>query len=86
MSHTFLAYAKLGYFGIRKGEESVDGVTASKTFGGPGYGLGIRAMLDRNFYLQVEYTQADYNRKMTAGLGAYRPMTATGTIGLGYKF
>lgn len=85
ISPNWLAYAKLGYYGVRAGEESVDGVTASKTFGGLGYGLGVRTMLDRNLYLQIEYTQADYNRK-TPDFGTYRPMTATGSIGLGLKF
>lgn len=51
----------------------------------PGYGLGIRTLLDRNLYLQIEYTQADYNRK-TPDFGTYRPMTTTGSIGLGFKF
>lgn len=82
---SLLAYAKLGYYGVRAGEESVDGSTASKTFGGLGYGLGIRTLLDRNLYLQIEYTQADYNRK-TPDFGTYRPMTTTGSIGLGFKF
>lgn len=85
ISPSWLAYAKLGYYGARAGEESVDGVTASKTFGGLGYGLGLRTMLDRNLYLQFEYTQTDYNRK-TPDFGTYRPMTTTGSIGLGFKF
>lgn len=85
MSDSWLAYAKLGYFGVRNGEESVDGVIASKTFGGLGYGLGIRTMLDKNLYLQIEFIQADYNRK-TADFGTYRSMTSTGSVGLGFKF
>lgn len=85
VSDSWLAYAKLGYFGVRNGEESVDGVTHSKTFGGLGYGLGIRTMLDKNLYLQFEFIQADYNRK-TIDFGTYRPMTSTGSVGLGFKF
>lgn len=85
VSDSWLAYAKLGYFGVRNGEESVDGVTHSKTFGGLGYGLGIRTMLDKNLYLQIEFIQADYNRK-TVDFGTYRSMTSTGSVGLGFKF
>lgn len=85
LNDSWLAYAKLGYYGVRNGEESVDGVTASKTFGGLGYGVGMRTMLDKKLYLQIEFTQADYNRK-TPDFGAYRSMTSTGSIGLGFKF
>lgn len=85
MRDAWLGYAKLGYFGVRNGEESADGVAASKTFGGLGYGVGVRTMLDKNLYLQIELIQADYNRK-TADVGTYRSMTSTGTIGLGVKF
>lgn len=85
LTHDWLVYAKLGHFGVRRGEESVDGVTASKTFGGWGYGLGLRTLLDRNLYLQLEFIQADYNRK-TADFGSYRAMTTTTSLGLGFTF
>ena len=85
ISDAWLGYAKLGYFGVRNGEETANGVIYSKTFGGLGYGLGVRTMLYKNLYLQIEYTQADYNRKQ-ADFGTYRSMTSTGSIGLGYRF
>jgi len=79
-----LLYAKLAYLGAR-GEESYGGATFSKTFAGVGYGVGSRTMLSRHLYLQFEFLQSDYEWK-TARTGAFRPVSTTGTIGLGYKF
>ena len=80
-----LAYAKIAYLGM-KGEASSGGATtASESFNGVGYGAGIRTMLDKNLFLQVEFMQSDYSQKTVSGV-SLKPSASTGTIGIGYKF
>lgn len=79
-----LAYAKIAYLGM-KGEASGGGATASENFNGVGYGAGIRTMLDKNLFLQVEFMQSNYSQKTVSGI-SLKPSASTGTIGIGYKF
>ena len=84
VNNSTLAYAKIAYLGM-KGEASSGGATASESFNGVGYGAGIRTMLNKNLFLQVEFMQADYSEKTFSGV-SYKPSASTGTIGIGYKF
>lgn len=84
LSDATLIYAKIAKVSL-VGEESYGGVTASKTFGGTGLGLGIRLALDKNLHVQVEFLQAEYNMKNPSAR-AYQPSASTGSIGLGYRF
>jgi opacity protein-like surface antigen len=79
-----LLYGKLAYLGAR-GEESYQGETFSKTYAGLGYGAGLRTALGARLYLQLELLHSDYEWK-TARTGAFRPVSTTGSIGLGYRF
>jgi hypothetical protein len=79
-----LLYGKLAYLGAR-GEESYQGETFSKTYAGIAYGVGLRTRLGAHLYLQLELLQADYEWK-TARTGAFRPVSTTGSIGLGWHF
>lgn len=84
LSNSTLIYAKLAYVGI-KGEVSGGGSTASENFDGVGYGLGVRAKLDKNLFLQVEFAQTDYNSKDVQG-ASLKPSATIGTVGIGYLF
>lgn len=85
LGNSTLAYAKVAYLGM-KGEASATGAaTFSDNFDGVGYGIGIRTMLDKNLFAQVEFMQSDYSAKTYSG-GTYKPSATTGTIGIGYKF
>lgn len=79
-----LLYGKLAYLGAR-GEESYQGETFSKTYAGLGYGAGLRTSIGPRLYLQLELLYSDYEWK-TARTGAFRPVSSTGSIGLGYRF
>jgi outer membrane immunogenic protein len=84
VSNSTLVYAKLAYLGM-KGESSFNGATGSDNFDGVGYGLGVRTLLDKNLFLQVEFKQSDYSEQ-TVNNVSYKPSGSTGTIGIGYRF
>lgn len=74
----------MAYLGM-KSEMTGGGTSGSENFEGVGYGAGIRTMLDKNLFLQVEFIQSAYNQKTRDGV-AFKPSASTGTIGIGYKF
>lgn len=84
LGDTTLLYGKLAYLGAR-GEESYQGETFSKTYAGLGYGAGLRIRVGERRYLQLELLHSDYEWK-TARTGAFRPVSTTGSIGLGWHF
>ena len=84
LSNATLIYAKLAYLGV-KGEITGSGITASENFDGVGYGAGIRAKLDRNLFLQVEFAQSNFNSKTIQG-ASLKPSASIGSIGIGYLF
>ena len=84
LSNATLIYAKLAYLGV-KGEITGSGITASENFDGVGYGAGIRAKLDRNLFLQVEFAQSNFNSKTIQG-ASLKPTASIGSIGIGYLF
>lgn len=82
-SDTWL-YGKLAYQAA-KVELSGGGATGSANFDGFGYGAGVRALLSRNMYLQIEFMQAAYGEKTVLSANL-KPSETYGAIGLGYKF
>ncbi len=85
MSNTTLAYGKVAYSSLT-GELSVDGGgTGTEKFTGFGYGAGIRTMLDKTSFVQVEFVQTKYGSQTDDGLTG-KPSTTVGTIGYGIKF
>jgi len=83
LTDTTLLYGKLAY-------SSVQGVlngqfSGSKNFDGVGYGLGIRQMMAKNVYVQVEAMYISYNSQ-TVNSVYYKPNATLGTLGVGYKF
>lgn len=89
LSNDTLLYGKLAYVAAKGQVSSVGFPTDSQNFDGVGYGAGARALLSKNLYLQVEFMQAQYNKKTISSGGSsvdFKPFSTTGTIGLGYKF
>lgn len=84
LGDTTLLYGKLAYLGAQ-GEENHAGETFRKTYAGIGYGAGVRTMLSARLYLQLELVHSDYEWKGSRS-GAFRPVSTTGSIGLGWRF
>lgn len=81
---TTAIYGKLAYIAT-KGAITASGVEDSDDFNGTGYGVGIRTMIDKNMYFQVEFMNATFNSK-TIGSIAIQPGGTIGTVGIGYRF
>jgi opacity protein-like surface antigen len=79
-----LVYVKAGYASM-KGEVSQNAVSVSTDFNGYMYGAGIRTMIDKNLYFQVEALQLSLNSKNFSGV-TVEPSGTAANIGLGYKF
>lgn len=84
LGESTLLYGKLAYLGAQ-GEETLGVDSFRKTYAGLGYGAGVRTMLGSQLYLQIELLHSDYEWK-TARTGAFRPVSTTGSIGLGWRF
>ena len=79
---TTAIYGKLAYIAT-KGVVTYD-VDYSGNLAGTGYGFGVRTMLDKNIFMQVEFMQTKFNSRtlyLSTELGG-----AIGTVGIGYKF
>lgn len=86
VSPATLAYFKLSYEAASANYEAT-GTSDSKSIEGAGLGVGLRAMLSKNAYLQAEARQMQYNSARFAVPGVDFKSAATyGTIGVGYKF
>ena len=71
LSDNTLFYGKISYEKAKLALDGSDGsVAASKSVKGTGYGLGLRHMLDKTKFVQVEFKSS----------------TTLGTIGIGMKF
>jgi opacity protein-like surface antigen len=81
---TTAIYGKLAYIGTKVAST---GSTTSITenFTGTGYGFGVRTMLDKNIFMQVEFMNAKFNSK-TIDSESVEPGGTVGTVGIGYKF
>ena len=80
-----LVYGKIGYTGF-KGKAEVTGATLSDVdFKGWGLGAGVRVMLDKTMYGQVEFSQSQYDSE-TRGSATYKPNVTVGTVGIGMRF
>lgn len=81
-----LAYGKLSYEGA-KGSLAVTGESEeSKSIKGTGIGAGIRTMLDKTSFIQVEFKQVGYGSVDIANAGSLKAKATVGTIGFGMKF
>jgi len=88
LSDNTLLYGKIS---IEKGKFAVTSTPASDSFSrsisGTGYGAGLRHMLDKSKFVQVEFMKVGYKtitaRDLTTKI---KSSTTLGTIGIGMKF
>ena len=87
LSDQTLAYLKVGYEGAQT-VGSVTGATdVTKNITGTSLGFGVRTMINKTSYLQVEAKQTTYGSARFDGDTTDFTARATGaTIGLGFKF
>ena len=88
LSDNTLFYGKISY---EKGKASLtsssEGELASKSVSGTGYGVGMRHMLDKTKFLQVEFMKVGYKSITTTdGSTTLKNSATLGTIGIGMKF
>jgi len=80
-----LVYGKIGYTGF-KGKAELTGATLSdRDFKGWSLGAGVRVMLNKAMYGQVEFVQSKYYGETISG-ATYKPNTTVGTVGIGMHF
>ena len=77
-------YGKLAYIGA-KGAVKGTSTTYTSDFSGIGYGVGIRTLMDKNMYVQVEFMNLNFNIE-TVNSTTVEPDGTTGTVGIGYRF
>lgn len=77
LSKDTLAFVKVGYHNAKMGSES---------FNGFGFGLGVRTMLNKNLFLQLEATRLDFSSKDLGGGASVKPTSTFGTLSVGYHF
>lgn len=81
-----LAYGKFSYEAAKGGAVVFDSPEYSKSIKGTGFGLGVRSMLDKKMFIQVELKQIDF-RTIDIGDGfTYKPKSTVGSVGFGIKF
>lgn len=79
-----LAYGKISYEGA-KGVLAGGGEEVSKTITGTGFGFGLRTMLDKSAFMQVEIKQVTYTNVDLDG-ASFKPRSTVGSVGIGLKF
>jgi opacity protein-like surface antigen len=79
-----LLYGKLSYNSM-KGEISTNGASASDTFTGMGYGLGVRTMISPTAFVKVEVNRVSFGAE-TIGDASIKPSGTTGVLGIGTSF
>jgi len=81
-----LLYGKISYE-KSKLEASSDGGMLSKSISGMGYGFGVRTMLDKQMYLQVEVKRIGFSTKAFDEAGVdFQPSSTIGSVGIGWRF
>ena len=88
LSDNTLLYGKIS---LEKGKFAVTSTPASDSFSksisGTGYGVGLRHMLDKSKFVQVEFMKVAYKTITAPDLTTkIKSSTTLGTIGIGMKF
>ena len=88
LSDNTLLYGKIS---VEKGKFAVTSTPASDSFSksisGTGYGVGLRHMLDKSKFVQVEFMKVAYKTITAPDLTTkIKSSTTLGTIGIGMKF
>lgn len=85
VSDSTLVYAKLAYLTARSTETSA-GVESANVINGYGYGLGVRALMDKSWYVQAAYDINKYDEKRTSPTVTLKSDSYLFSLGVGYKF
>ena len=81
-----LAYGKISFDSATLDLSSAagNGTADSK---GTGFGIGIRTVLDKNLFLQIEAKQTVFDKARVSGNDVdHKTKTTTASVGIGYKF
>ena len=78
-------YAKVSYNAGKGKLEDPLSSSLNKDLHGYGYGVGLRSLMNKNWFIQVEATQTDYN-SMQIDTTNLKAKAASGTVGIGYLF
>ena len=78
-----ILFGKVGYASVKGDTEGVSSIATN--FTGYTYGVGLRSMIDKNLYVEVEALQFSFSSKVISGV-TYEPSGTQANIGLGYKF
>lgn len=89
LSDNTLLYGKIS---LEKGKAAVSSTLAannkSKSISGTGYGVGLRHMLDKTKYVQVEFMKVGYKsvKFEATDTTSIKFSSTVGTVGIGMKF
>lgn len=85
LSDSTLAYAKITYLTANAKAQGA-GIDTSNGVNGYGLGVGFRALMEKNLYLQAAYDFNKYDEKTTAVGASLKPNSNIFSIGVGYRF
>lgn len=85
LNPTTLVYGKVSYESATLNLNG-SGYTLNKDIKGTGFGVGVRTMLNKNMFLQVEAKQITFDKENPADTGPFQAKGTVGSIGIGYKF
>ncbi|MCE2783101.1 outer membrane protein [Limnohabitans sp.] len=86
LSNSTLAYGKISYNKAKAVSTFTGGPDESQSMKGTGFGFGVRTMLDKRTFFQVEVNQVGYKQFTYADGGSFKPKATVGTMGFGVKF
>jgi opacity protein-like surface antigen len=99
-SDSFAAFAKLGYHEVKGtatlstdidlgGDLGIEAGSASDTYTGVGYGVGLKGMINQNVFIQAEIQYKDYGSEGGGSITnvlSVSPETVSALISIGTKF
>lgn len=87
LSDKTMVYGKLSYETAKLTASGENG-GASRNINGTGFGAGLRTMLDKNMFLQVEVKKVGYGSKSLGDTDPveFKTSATVGTVGIGWKF
>lgn len=85
LSDSSLVYAKIAYL-TANAKAQGGGIDTSNGVNGYGLGVGFRALMEKNLYLQVAYDFNKYDEKRNTALTTLKPDSNIFSIGVGYRF
>jgi hypothetical protein len=86
VSEKTLVYGKLSYESAKGSGAFLDTPEYSKTIKGAGFGIGVRTMIDKKTFIQVEFKEVSYGTVDMGNGDRYKPKSIGGTVGFGVKF